>query len=62
MASPKKPHYDETDVDKVIAKEDTGDGPGFDIDSTEERDLPESDFVSFAEDGVEEEDDEEGPQ
>lgn len=52
MPQAKKDHYDEEDVPAALERE-TADGSGF----TSEDELPESDFVSFAEDGVE--DDEE---
>jgi hypothetical protein len=48
MTPAKKPHYDDTDVDKALERE-TADGPGFE----NEDELPESDFDSFSEDGVE---------
>ncbi|MFD4502971.1 hypothetical protein [Streptomyces sp. NPDC058457] len=42
-------NFDDEDVKAVLEKTDAGDGPGTDnLD-----DLPESDFVAFAEDGVE---------
>lgn len=44
-----KDHYDDEDVPAALAKTETADGPGFDS----EEDLPESDFESFPEDGVE---------
>lgn len=48
MTPAKKPHYDDTDVDSALKRE-TADGSGFE----NEDELPESDFDSFAEDGVE---------
>lgn len=48
MTPSKKPHYDDTDVDKALERE-TADGSGFE----NENELPESDFDSFSEDGVE---------
>lgn len=53
MAQAEKDHYDDEDVPAALAKTDTADGSGF----SSEDELPESDFDSFAEDGVE--DDEE---
>lgn len=53
MAPSKKAHYDETDVEKALAKTDTADGSGFES----EDELPESDFVE-----AETDEDEEGPQ
>lgn len=47
-AAAKKDH-DDTDVESALQRE-TEDGSGFES----EDELPESDFVSFAEDGVEE--------
>jgi hypothetical protein len=44
----KQDNHDEADVERALKRE-TADGPGFD----NEDDLPESDFESFAEDGVE---------
>ncbi|MEU1459265.1 hypothetical protein ABZ467_01005 [Streptomyces sp. NPDC005727] len=42
-------NFDDEDVKAALEKTDTGDGPGTDnLD-----DLPESDFVAFAEDDVE---------
>lgn len=49
MSPTKKEHHDETDIDKALAKDDTSDGSGFE----DEAELPESDFVSFSEDDVE---------
>lgn len=43
-----KPHYDDEDVPEALKRE-TADGSGFE----NENELPESDFVSFAKDGVE---------
>lgn len=57
MAEPTKDNYDDEDVPAALAKTDTADGSGF----KSEKELPASDFVSFSEDGVED-DDEEGPQ
>lgn len=48
MTPAKKPHYDDTDVESALKRE-TADGSGFD----NEDELPESDFESFSEDGVE---------
>lgn len=45
-----EPNYDETDVAEALKRE-THDGPG-DLDN-----LPESDWVSYATEGVEKEDD-----
>lgn len=42
-------NHDEADVAMALAKTDTADGSGFDS----EDELPESDFIAFAEDGVE---------
>jgi hypothetical protein len=47
MADPKD-NFDSDDVPAALKRE-TSDGPGF----KDEEELPESDFVSFAEDGVE---------
>ncbi|MFF9035343.1 hypothetical protein ACF090_07715 [Streptomyces sp. NPDC014892] len=42
-------NFDDEDLKAALARTDTSDGPGTDnLD-----DLPESDFVAFAEDGVE---------
>lgn len=57
MAETTKDNYDDEDVPAALAKTDTADGSGF----KSEKELPASDFVSFSEDGVED-DDEEGPQ
>jgi hypothetical protein len=48
MTPAKKPHHDDTDVEAALKRE-TADGSGFD----NEDELPESDFDSFSEDGVE---------
>lgn len=42
-------NFDDEDLKAALARKDVSDGPG--IDSLD--DLPESDFVAFAEDGVE---------
>jgi hypothetical protein len=42
-------NFDDVDVKAALEKTDTADGPGTD----NLNDLPESDFVAFAEDGVE---------
>lgn len=49
MAAVEPTSYDEEDVKALLEKDDTSDGPGF----KDESELPESDFVSFAEEDVE---------
>jgi hypothetical protein len=48
MAANQKDHYDEEDVPEALKRE-TADGSGF----SSEDELPDSDFDSFSEDGVE---------
>ena len=49
MAQAKTEDHDAVDVERALKKTNTADGSGFE----NENELPESDFVSFAEDDVE---------